>query len=536
MARKYTSISIETTLSAGISSTATSITVTNATNLLGDVTLGASDQFAVAIDPDTVNEEIIFVSAANTITNVLTILTRGAAGTTNISHAAGATLKHVLTGEDLTYFETRSLRMVDKNDVAAKGDFFVGTSNDNYGILTAGSNERRIVADSGEATGLKYVADTTNYAIAAKGDLLAGTAADTLQAVTVGSNGASLLADSTATPGVAWSLTQVGKNYLINADCAINERNNGSQTLTTSAKFPVDRFFARRSSGSSGATVIRSTSSALEGFPAFIRVQRTSSNSATDTLITGQTIETFNARQLQGKTVVFSFYARKGADYTGASDALQVRVYTGTGTDQTGLGSAYTGTATPISSNATLTTSWQRFTFSATLATTATQIQALVQYVPVGTASTNDYFDVTGFQLEVGSVATPFSLASSGMYGNELSLCRRYYERLAADSNSAIVRYGAGFATAGTTAKLTVYYKTTKRAGISSTSSNGLAALSALNDTLYGASSYSYSQNNKDSITLDFTASGSSFTTGQYVELTSWNNTGGWIDFDSEIG
>lgn len=105
MARKYTSISIETTLSSTISSSATSITVASAANLLGDAfPLGASDQFACAIEPDTVNEEIIFVTAANTSTNVLTV-TRARAGTSAISHSSGATIKHVLTGEDLTYFE-----------------------------------------------------------------------------------------------------------------------------------------------------------------------------------------------------------------------------------------------------------------------------------------------------------------------------------------------------------------------------------------------------------------------------------------------
>ena len=108
MARKYTSISRETTISGGnISSSATTITVASVANLIGDVTFAAGnvDQFAVAIDPDTTSEEIVFVTAANTSTNQLTVV-RGQAGTSNVLHNAGATLKHVLTGEDLTYFNT----------------------------------------------------------------------------------------------------------------------------------------------------------------------------------------------------------------------------------------------------------------------------------------------------------------------------------------------------------------------------------------------------------------------------------------------
>jgi hypothetical protein len=38
----------------------------------------------------------------------------------------------------------------------------------------------------------------------------------------------------------------------------------------------------------------------------------------------------------------------------------------------------------------------------------------------------NDYFAITGVQLEVGSVATPFEHRS---YGEELALCQRYYQK-----------------------------------------------------------------------------------------------------------
>ena len=89
--------------------------------------------------------------------------------------------------------------------VDAKGDLVTATAADTPARLAVGTNEYRLVADSGETTGLKYVADTTNYAIAAKGDLLVGTAADTLQALSVGTNGYTLVADSTETTGLKWA-------------------------------------------------------------------------------------------------------------------------------------------------------------------------------------------------------------------------------------------------------------------------------------------------------------------------------------------
>ena len=108
--RKFSSISVQTTLASGINSSVTSLTVATGTaaGLMGGVTLGASvggiypDQFTVVIDPDTINEEICFVQyvSGDTLT-----ITRGEAGSTATSHSSGATVKHVLTSDDLNAFE-----------------------------------------------------------------------------------------------------------------------------------------------------------------------------------------------------------------------------------------------------------------------------------------------------------------------------------------------------------------------------------------------------------------------------------------------
>ena len=103
--RLFSSISVSTTLASTINSTATSMTVATgtATTLLGGVTIVANSQFTVAIDPDTQNEEIVFITAGpsgDTFT-----ISRGEAGTGNIGHSTGATVKHVLTSDDLNAFE-----------------------------------------------------------------------------------------------------------------------------------------------------------------------------------------------------------------------------------------------------------------------------------------------------------------------------------------------------------------------------------------------------------------------------------------------
>jgi microcystin-dependent protein len=87
----------------------------------------------------------------------------------------------------------------------AKGDLAAGTANGAVDNLAVGANETRLVADSTQTTGLKYVADTTNYAVAAKGDLLVGTAADTVAPLTVGANDYVLTADSAQDAGMKWA-------------------------------------------------------------------------------------------------------------------------------------------------------------------------------------------------------------------------------------------------------------------------------------------------------------------------------------------
>jgi len=102
--RLYSSISVETTLASSINNSTTSMTVATgtATTLLGGVTVVAGSQFTVAIDPDTQNEEIVFITAGpsgDTFT-----IDRAEAGSSAVAHSTGATVKHVLTSDDLNAF------------------------------------------------------------------------------------------------------------------------------------------------------------------------------------------------------------------------------------------------------------------------------------------------------------------------------------------------------------------------------------------------------------------------------------------------
>jgi len=97
--RKYSSRSQQTTLTAGITSTATSATVVSGSGLLGGITISAGETFTVVIDPDTALEEIVDVTAVstNTLTIVRAIDTSPATGQ---AHSAGAVVRHMAIGRD----------------------------------------------------------------------------------------------------------------------------------------------------------------------------------------------------------------------------------------------------------------------------------------------------------------------------------------------------------------------------------------------------------------------------------------------------
>jgi hypothetical protein len=104
MARQYSSISQETTLTADLSASTSSVTVNvqSAANLMGGITLTGGDTFTVVVDPDTANEEIMYATAV--VGSALTV-TRAQDSTTVKSHATGAKIRHMAIGEDFRLAE-----------------------------------------------------------------------------------------------------------------------------------------------------------------------------------------------------------------------------------------------------------------------------------------------------------------------------------------------------------------------------------------------------------------------------------------------
>jgi hypothetical protein len=101
MSRKYSSVSLETEVVGSLTTSATSITVVNATNLLGGInaaSINSTDDFIIVLDPETSSEEIVRVTAVTS--NTLTVV-RGYDGSTGKTHTSGAKVRHMAIGEDM---------------------------------------------------------------------------------------------------------------------------------------------------------------------------------------------------------------------------------------------------------------------------------------------------------------------------------------------------------------------------------------------------------------------------------------------------
>jgi hypothetical protein len=212
------------------------------------------------------------------------------------------------------------------------------------------------------------------------------------------------------------------RNAIINGDMDIWQRGTSGIVPTSTQPYSADRWESYRGGYAAGLSVYRPAGPT--GIQYAARVQRDAGNTSTAAIAFGQPIETSNSIRFAGKTVVLSFYARSGANFSSASSVLTAQINSGTGTDQN-FRNGFTGNTVVASSGVTLTTSWQRFSITGTVSSLATQVGVQFSYTPVGTAGAADHFEITGVQLEEGTIATPFEQRP---IGTELSLCQRYYE------------------------------------------------------------------------------------------------------------
>jgi hypothetical protein len=118
-------------------------------------------------------------------------------------------------------------------------------------------------------------------------------------------------------------------------------------------------------------------------------------------------------KRFMGQTITLSYYIRASASCTVNNRRI-------------GFSGVTNGPATSNLPNLSVTTTWQRVVDTVTLNTTTNAVFSASSFLDVVLSNpyrtTVDVY-ITGVQLEVGPVATPFEHRS---YGQELALCERY--------------------------------------------------------------------------------------------------------------
>jgi hypothetical protein len=215
------------------------------------------------------------------------------------------------------------------------------------------------------------------------------------------------------------------RNRIINGDMRVAQRGT-SVASPANLAYVMDRWFNVFGAANRTYTQL----SDIPGFGNAIRCQRVAADTAVTPYGVTQIIEWQNIADLQGKTVTISYTAYAGANYSATSSLIAIAVVSGTVADQ-GSGvywsPGWTGATAPLSTSVTLTGAAQRFSHTCTIPSGCKELAIGFTSTPTGTAGANDYFEVTGVQLEPGSVATPFEQRPIGL---EEILCKRYCEKL----------------------------------------------------------------------------------------------------------
>lgn len=260
----------------------------------------------------------------------------------------------------------------------------------------------------------------------------------------------------------------ISRNKIINGGMDIWQRAS-SFALSTTNQFTADRWGALQAT-SAAATISRQSAGTAGSFFC-MRVQRNSGSSATGVISIAQALESNTCRQFQGKQVVLSFKARKGANYSATSDALAVTLYESAAETSTSSLHTATGWTSVVSEGKVLTTSFQTFEVVGTVGASSAQLGVRFTFSPTGTAGANDYFEITDVKIELGGTASLFEPEHLAL---EFARCKRHYQRLTVDT--AGDAFGSGGVNTTTTAALYIPFTETMRIAPSTLEQSGTAS------------------------------------------------------------
>lgn len=298
---------------------------------------------------------------------------------------------------------------------------------------------------------------------------------------------------------------------------------------STTATYHADRWAGYTSSSSQVLTLTNITSAlppsnpngATPAFANAEQVGRTSGSNTTQVCLQ-QEIPTSDVTPYQGQAVSLSFWALAGAGLaTGDATAntITATLGTGTGSDEglsvlngtAGTLNSFAGAANPLNTAQLISTTWTRYTFPAiTIPATATEAAVQFCYTPTGTKATNEFFQVTGVQLEVAPQASAFEVRPTGY---ELGRVERYaYDIQEGTLTAGTVMIGSGEAPLTTTCLVPVIFPVTMRKAPTYTNALSATTLKIASAAVVNALATPFSAttgvNTTNSASITFTTTG----------------------------
>ena len=211
--------------------------------------------------------------------------------------------------------------------------------------------------------------------------------------------------------GGAVSPYVAGKNFCINGGFDIWQRGT-SFASPTGNTYLADRIVTLGGGGTN--TIAQETSVIQDGSQYSLKITAGASSSFYNL---ASVLESGMVSSLAGKTVTFSIYVRANATYSGN---VGITIDTGT------VANSLTGTWTTQASASTspTTSGWTRLTCTYAVPSGTTALRVTFLQTSYQVSGAIQYWSQA--QLEIGSVATPFSRAGGTLSG-ELTACQRYY-------------------------------------------------------------------------------------------------------------
>jgi hypothetical protein len=327
-----------------------------------------------------------------------------------------------------------------------------------------------------------------------------------------------------------------GKNKIINGDFFINQR--GFSSTTTSGTFGFDRWgFVTSSGGTYSAETFTPGTAPVAGYEGknFTQIATTGQSGTVFTYLS-QKIE--SVRTLANTPMVVSFWAKASS----GTPSLWVETNQNFGTGGSPSAQVITTTGT-----ATLSTLWERFTFTYTNPsisgkTFGTNNDDFLEMLFWTSASSGvrpsmgiqtATIQIWGVQIEAGSVATPFQTATGTIQG-ELSAAKRYYTRESVTTTYAYLKSN-GNATTTSVARIIVPLPVTMRVKPSALDYGGALAVSD-GVNLYGTGTFVLSANSTtENAQIEYTHGSAALTQFRYYGLQDNNNGGTYVGLSAEL-